>query len=178
MEKFRLEHSGKVVPDAYHGTELSRAEKIVNDNEFIPSTREDSFLGFGVYFWEGSAENAVWWAKLTHKDSKAYGVLKATVELGRCLDLMAKENRNELRRWKDTLTKRYRDRTITDALAINSYAGRRTGHVDTVRCVFAPAKPKPLFTGSRILDFRLVICVRNVKNISSIALVADGSVKG
>lgn len=105
MEITRLD---KIVPDAYHGTELNVAEKILKEQRFEVGSGEKLFLGEGAYFYEGSANLAeVWALKQGRKRGwKTYGVLQARIQLGRCLDLNCPEHRRELEQWAEELMER------------------------------------------------------------------------
>lgn len=50
----------------YHGTTLSKAEKIIRERFFIKSTKDTEWLGEGIYFFPDIA-NAIWWAKNASK---------------------------------------------------------------------------------------------------------------
>src|SRR5262245_24832380 len=76
----------------FHGCEFRVAEAVLRDGiKLIPSLNENEWLGGGVYFFIGSLERAVNWAK----GKKARGSIeraavlkmKITLEQGLCLDL-------------------------------------------------------------------------------------------
>ncbi|MFA6221452.1 MAG: hypothetical protein WC647_03985 [Desulfomonilaceae bacterium] len=173
MVKNRIEHIDKVIPDAYHGTVFHNAQKIISNNKFVPSDDLDTHLGTGVYFYETAIDLAVWWAKKKSKGSGRYGVLQATVQLGRCLDLIAQENRDKIKFWRSVLVERFKDKKIKLRWVINSYA--EEFGADTVRCIYVPPDPQVVEEGSGIYEkVRLVICVRNAENILRISLAESG----
>ncbi len=97
MAKVRVEKAERIVADAYHGTELSVAERILAGEGFQirPDPEDDPYLGDGVYFYEGFLEPAERHARDRRK-YKDYAVLLATVRLGKCLDLYAEKYVSEL----------------------------------------------------------------------------------
>ena len=90
MAQSAIKYFEKIVPDAYHGTSMQESEEILRDGGFICSNHDELYLGMGVYFFESSEWNAKDWAsrrawKKFRTDN--IGILRATINLGRCLDL-------------------------------------------------------------------------------------------
>jgi len=69
----------------FHGTSEERADTIVSSGQFIPSKNDYDWLGHGIYFWEYAPLRAWQWAKQKYRDRAA--VVRASIELGACLDL-------------------------------------------------------------------------------------------
>lgn len=70
----------------YHGTSLSRAERIMAEG-FQPSTNGYDWLGTGVYFWQDAPNHALHWARKMYRQEPA--VIKSRLKLDRtCLDLL------------------------------------------------------------------------------------------
>ena len=60
------------------------------EQQFRLSNNSHDWLGKGVYFWEDYVRRA--WAWAEHKfPQKAVGVIKATVQLGTCIDIPSGE---------------------------------------------------------------------------------------
>jgi len=59
-----------------------------------PSENDYDWLGPGIYFWESDPKRALEWAqyKVAKKESDAPFVLGAVIDLGNCLDLMARND--------------------------------------------------------------------------------------
>ena len=85
----------KIVPDAYHGTELKTALKILRGKNFIPSRGKETYLGDGVYFYESSLWHARQWCQRRFPGLR-HGVICAAINLRRCLDLHNYEHRKLL----------------------------------------------------------------------------------
>jgi hypothetical protein len=66
--------SDKIDIHAYHGTYSSAAQDIVKNN-FTISTRDDNWLGQGVYFYREDPEQALTWAVVKIKQNNALGSL-------------------------------------------------------------------------------------------------------
>lgn len=86
-----LKHFDKIVPDAYHGTRSDYAQNVIQNKKFHISTGKEQYLGDGVYFFEGSKWNAKDWARRKFKGEQI-GIIKATINLWKCLDLNNKEH--------------------------------------------------------------------------------------
>lgn len=172
MEIKYVEH---IIPNAYHGTTLKKANEILKTKKFNVSRGKNKFLGDGIYFYEASRWHAFKWAERCHPNIDL-GIICATINLGKCLDLhnyeyirLLKSVRRELRRRKIP--------EVTDAVVINFYATQED--FDTVRAtctVPEPEKmPSRIFPESRYYEFtQLIICVRNQKRILAIELVWEG----
>lgn len=84
LEKFKwVEEDRKVV--AYHGTNVTRACKILSDHKIWPSRQPWDWIGHGIYFWEYAPHRAWEWARGKFPADPA--VVGVSVRLGKCLDL-------------------------------------------------------------------------------------------
>lgn len=172
MKKTKIINIEKFIPDAYHGTTLESA-RIIAKEGFKKSTGEQQYLGDGVYFFETSEAEAIYWAK-RRSSGELIGVIKSTVNLGRCLDLNDREHRDLITNVANKL-KEKEDLKITDAVVIN-FVASTFSQIDSVRAThFRPKKQKKLFKGSRFFETpRLIICMRNLKYILTKELAFSG----
>ncbi len=109
---------------------------------------------------------------LNRKRQKQYGILKATIELGRCLDLNTPEHCGILQDTRAALINRVEDPDdLTDAFIINWFASNV--ELDTVRWTMTPERSREIYPKSRIRGNEPMICVRNVANISEISLIEE-----
>lgn len=163
----------KIVPDAYHGTKLEIAKKIISENkfQFSPYRRGDHpYLGKGVYFFEVALARAIKWAEDKYKKGEI-GVIKAIINLGNCLDLTDPDNIKLLKYTEKKLIEEKGLETITNAYVINACAAIHD--VDTVRSPFY----KGNWTGSNFPNIELIICVRKDRSIGEISLVYEGVIR-
>lgn len=165
--KFNITRLTKIVPDAFHGTDLDSAERIAQTGKFLPSHGDQQYLGDGIYFFESSSYNAINWARDKKKVS-SIGVIKSTIALGRCLDLHNSEHTKLIRSVARDLSEKRKRRDITDAFVINFIVKMSDDTIDTVRATHIPGiRKKPLgnlkiFSGSHFLmEQSLIICVKN-----------------
>ena len=82
---------------AYHTTEKDRAASILEDKFFKESTKDNEWLGHGVYFWD-SLEDAVWWknnVKNADKDDTVIIKVKLRCKYSEYRDLSIKKNMQE-----------------------------------------------------------------------------------
>jgi len=74
---------------------------VVNcQDELKPSHNKYEWLGFGIYFWENDVSRALEWAQhikenphIYHQQIKEPAVIGAIIDLGYCLDLIARNIR-------------------------------------------------------------------------------------
>lgn len=79
----------------YHGCDRSVGVAALHGNlTLVQSDKEYDWLGPGVYFWEGDPTRAWEWAerKANSGDYTEPFVIGAVVDLGNCLDLLARDN--------------------------------------------------------------------------------------
>ena len=78
--------SGVVV--GFHGCDGAIFEKVIKQGEHLSNSENDyDWLGHGKYFWEGSYERALEWAKKSPKVENP-AVVGAFIKLGNCIDLL------------------------------------------------------------------------------------------
>jgi len=173
--KNKIAYVDKIIPDAYHGTELKKALKILKEQEFLPSRSKKSYIGDGTYFYESSKWHAEQWCKRKFPDC-GHGIICATINLGKCLDLHNHEHRTLLEKVRNSLVKKGYKK-ITDSFIINFYA-TKIEDFDTVRWTYTKigGRFQEIYPGSKIHSFsQLIICVRNHDAILSMKLAMGGS---
>ncbi len=169
----------------YHGCSQEAADRILSEQQFLPSTRTYDWLGAGVYFWEYAPYRALDWAilKSAHAGGKP-AVIRATIKLGRCLNLLDIEHIPGLLKaytsFAETIeearlpcnTERgahFLDRLIIDAYC-RAITRRAASPFQTVRGSFAEGDP--IYPGSKILQkAHTQIAVRDTTCILRTALV-------
>lgn len=83
----------------FHGCDQKIADKVLKEAEILSFSENDyDWLGHGMYFWEGSYERALDWAK-NHSKVENPSVIGAAIKLGNCLDLLDAKHISKL---KDT----------------------------------------------------------------------------
>ncbi|PRR70705.1 hypothetical protein [Neomoorella humiferrea] len=73
----------------FHGTSKASADMILLDKRFLPSNREDEWLGKGIYFFEDDPDQAIDWCVRARK-YKEWAILKTVIEAQEVLDLTRK----------------------------------------------------------------------------------------
>jgi len=168
----------KIVPDAYHGTDVANVESI-KANGFQIGTGSDLYLGDGIYFYEGSKWHAANFLKQGNPTCKI-ALYRCVINLGRCLDLNNEDHKqavvkfaSQVRFWaadNQAFCKKWNIKSpnnITVSFIINLAA--QLSKADTVRAPFAGQNP--LISGSAIgashipAISRLVIAVRTPNKI-------------
>lgn len=169
----------------YHGCSHEAAVRIFAEQRFLPSARAYDWLGEGFYFWEYAPYRAREWAE---QRCGRYGgnpaVIRATIRLGLCLNLLDIEHIPELVQVYNSFagtvgtenmpqnTNRgahFLDREIIDALC-RAIANRGASPLQTVRGSFAEGEP--IYPGSKILHRAHVqIAVRDAACIVRASLV-------
>ncbi len=168
----------------YHGCHRDVAERVQAGEPFLASANGYDWLGSGVYFWEYAPFRAEEWAKKRYGSDGA--VLKATITLGRCLNLLDTAHFTGLRQAYETTVqqmhlagitipknthtgKHYLDRTIVEAYCLD-YAAVTGEPLQTVRGGFPEGEP--VFPGSKILrETHLQVAVRDEACISDVEMV-------
>ena len=169
----------------YHGCSQESADRIFAERRFLPSTRAYDWLGVGFYFWEYAPYRAFEWAeRRCEKEGGTPAVIRATIKLGRCLNLLDIEQIPELVQVYDSFvgtvgaanmplnTERgahFLDREIIDAHCRANVRGTATP-LQTVRGSFAEGGP--IYPGSKILQkAHTQIAVRDTTCILRASLV-------
>ena len=162
--ELRLQSAPRTVI-GYHGCSRDTADTILAEQRFLPSTRAYDWLGEGVYFWEYAPYRAREWAEARcTRDGGEPAVIRATIRLGRCLNLLDIEHIPDLvlmyNSFVQTLGEsglprntdrgaHFLDRLIIDAHC-RALARRTATGVQTVRGQFAEGNP--IYPGSKILE--------------------------
>jgi len=77
----------------YHGCSRQTAETVLTENRFLMSTNSYDWLGEGIYFWEYAPFRALEWAReRCQREHLEPAVLRVTVHLGQCLNLLDREH--------------------------------------------------------------------------------------
>ena len=169
----------------YHGCSQEAADRIFAEQRFLTSTRAYDWLGEGFYFWEYAPYRAFEWAEQRCKqEGGTPAVIRATIKLGRCLNLLDIEQIPELLRIYDTFVQtlgaahmprntehgaHFLDREIIDAHC-RANIRRTASPLQTVRGSFAEGGP--IYPGSKILQkAHTQIAVRDTTCILRASLV-------
>lgn len=179
MANMHVDSTLNSIDDAYHGTLLDDANKIISGKKFIPSKQKDSYLGDGIYFYEGSRWLAAKWVERNHGRNAIIGIICACVHYGKCLNLNIPEHRFILKKVKEKISQQPKFKSmgikITDALAVNYYATNINKNIDTVRLIYVCEDYGKLYEGSNIFDYaQPMLCVRNQSKITNISLSFQG----
>jgi len=91
----------------FHGCDRSVADKVIKQGEALAKSENDyDWLGNGIYFWEGSYQRALEWAKASKNISQP-AVVGAFIKLGNCLDLLDYEHIQTVKTIYNKLAKLY-----------------------------------------------------------------------
>lgn len=72
----------------FHGCSQSVADRVIKNGGGLSNSNNDyDWLGNGIYFWEGSYQRALDWAKQNTRITQP-AVVGAFIKLGNCLDLL------------------------------------------------------------------------------------------
>jgi len=92
----------------YHACQRDHADVILRDrNAWQPSRNAYDWLGDGIYFWENNLRRAREWARDVIQGPSA--ILRAEIDLGRCLDLAETEFLREIEETHRRLLRVYRE---------------------------------------------------------------------
>ena len=81
----------------FHGCDRSVFEQAIQQGSHLSSSANDyDWLGHGIYFWEGSFERALEWAK-KKPEIKTPSVIGAFIKLGNCVDLLDSEHLKQVK---------------------------------------------------------------------------------
>lgn len=169
----------------YHGCARSIAEQIIEEHRILPSTNAYDWLGEGAYFWEYAPYRALNWAIARCAiDGAEPAVIRATIRLGQCLNLLDTARSRELVRTYEQIHASLGGRKIPrntgtgahflDCDVINTYCRlieAENEHIfQTVRGCYPEGEP--IYTGSKILSLTHVqIAIRDPSCISDVHLV-------
>ena len=81
----------------FHGCDKNVSEQVIKQGTHL-SNSENAYdwLGHGIYFWEGSYERALEWAK-KNSAIKNPTVIGAFIKLGNCIDLLDSEHLKQVK---------------------------------------------------------------------------------
>jgi len=81
----------------FHGCDQSVFDQAIQKGAHLSSSENDyDWLGHGIYFWEGSFERALEWAKKKPEINKP-SVVGAFIKLGNCIDLLDSEHLKQVK---------------------------------------------------------------------------------
>lgn len=87
----------------FHGCDKEVFDKVIKNGEHLSDSDNDyDWLGQGKYFWEGSYERALQWAKDSSKINTP-SVVGAFIKLGNCVDLLDSKYLKEIKLSYDIL---------------------------------------------------------------------------
>lgn len=169
----------------YHGTSRRAAAGILADQRLLPSSKTYDWLGEGVYFWEYAPYRALDWAvRRCAREGGEPAVIRATVRLGRCLNLLDSEHIPGLTQMYDSFAEaaedvplpqntargaHFLDRRVIDAYC-RAVDRRSAIPFQTVRGSFAEGNP--IYPGSKVLTkAHTQIAVRDAACILRASLV-------
>jgi hypothetical protein len=179
-----LQHAPRTVI-GYHGCTQKAADRIFAERRFLPSTRAYDWLGEGFYFWEYAPYRALEWAaQRCEQEGGVPAVIRATIKLGRCLNLLDIEHIPGLSEMYASYVEttgaermprntergaHFLDREIIDGYC-RAVAGQADNPLQTVRGSFAEGAP--IYPGSKILRRAHVqVAVRDTTCILRVSLV-------
>ncbi len=153
---------------AYHGTNVTRAHKILNECKFWQSKKEWDWIGSGIYFWEYAPHRAWEWSRKKFPSDPA--VLSVNVTLGKCLDLtdtrftsLLQLAYQDLKAHEPNLPRNVKSNRALDCRVLNYVVEelrKQRVIVDTVRAPFIEGKP--IYEGALFYNqSHIQLCVRN-----------------
>lgn len=165
-----IPQSQDVTNDAFHGTSEALADEAVKNGFTLPPANSDNRYGRGVYFWHGSRNQAVWWAKKRHPGG-TIAVLRAKVAYGRHLNVISWEGQKIVESVAQRLAQRTPSPAITEAAVLNFMVGK--GWIETAMVLDLPEQAvKQLFAGSYSVGGpRMILCVYSVEKILERSIV-------
>lgn len=149
----------------YHGCSRAAAETILSQQQFVPSTKEFDWLGKGIYFWEYAPYRALDWAiQRCSASGEEPAVVCATIQLGRCLNLLDTEHTQKLTETYQQIVAEVdmenlprntrRGAHFLDRFVIDTYCRVLEANallaIQTVRGSFPEGEP--IYSGSKILS--------------------------
>ena len=112
----------------YHGCDRSVGERVLSGELALDGSNQDfDWLGPGIYFWESDPKRAWEWAdwKVGRGSYAMPFVLGAVIDLGNCLDLMARESLEVISAAYASLEAATKAAGDGRALPVNKSAGTR-----------------------------------------------------
>lgn len=98
--------NGKFKIEGLHSTTRNKADNILSSGKFLPSKKDNEWLGKGVYFWTKYAD-ALFWVNNSYKNENEMCIITAHLEdeNSRILDLDIEENMTKLVEFVNTFNK-------------------------------------------------------------------------
>jgi hypothetical protein len=183
---------------AYHGCDREVAERMLDGEQFTPSTNDYDWLGHGIYFWEANPRRGIEYARELAARKRgvsritASAVVGAIVDMGLCLDLTTASGLEQVRLAYQALVavaersssgsipKNNRDglRRNLDCAVINMLhrVNRTSGltAIDTVKGAFIEGEP--IYPAASFHEkTHIQICVCNPDCIKGIFRVSDSA---
>lgn len=152
----------------FHGTSVKIGSQIQATGVFQKADYPGSWLGTGIYFWEGDRDRAVQFA--SGRFGRRYMVFKTRVRLGACLDLTQRkwvpilrdayaELAERSRHRHESLVRNLGRKHYLDFQVLNHVCDTRGGF-DTVRAAFRDGSR--IYPTSELYDLsQIMIAVRN-----------------
>lgn len=170
----------------FHGTLVQNAEQIVRTNFEIRPKPWD-WLGAGVYFWQDAPLRAIewgreWYRKKHQIEEPKVAVIRATLHLKDCLDLLDTRWNEFLRRTRDRLAQAYQDtrlenqprgRNELDYAFFNYVVALMRDRRVSIKCIRAAfGEGEALYPGSPVrLKSHVQIAVRSTTLITHPVIV-------
>lgn len=102
MAKSSIRYLSPSVALGFHGTTTDIAKSVIQDGGSLKtSSNSYDWLGHGIYFWEGSYDRALQWARRHHGEYAS--VVGAFIKFGNCMDLLDTHWTENLRETYDVL---------------------------------------------------------------------------
>lgn len=172
IPEIRYSNRDEVIPEAFHATESEKAVRIqdegfnISQNPDLRLGDDEHHLGAGVYFFQNCRPCAWAWTRVRSMRSPV--VLKCTVSLGDCLDLLNPVHDEvcnaffeRMRAFLDSDARTRHALAIwSHASAINLLANKRGSDTVRARRRFGVIRPSGY----------IMICVRNKEKISNVVL--------
>jgi hypothetical protein len=167
----RIEVSNQTTT-GYHGTTLDAATQILENSFELPPPDTHSFLGEGVYFFDGQPSQAKRWAS-EHRAQTGdkIAVIKSDIRYGRVLNLTDKEQSDYLKLFACEYQMKARAR-VTLAAIIDIAAEKLRVHV--VKAMRIPKNPDWIMNTAFSSDVEIILAVRDISNILSKEMVWNG----
>jgi hypothetical protein len=108
----------------FHGCDKTTFDKVIKHGGSLSNSENDyDWLGHGIYFWEGSFERALEWAKNDSKVKKP-AAIGAFIRLGNCTDLLDSEHLAHVKATHEILK--------AEVKALGEKLPENTSHIDGI----------------------------------------------
>ena len=104
----------KVRIEGFHSTTQRYADMIKKTGKFKPSTKDNEWLGKGVYFWSEYID-ALFWVERSYKEENEMCIITATIseDEKRILDLDVSENMKKLNDFATTFNEEIKEKKFS-----------------------------------------------------------------